>query len=313
MFRFIFTLTIVFLTTFNAEAQKVGLVLSGGGAKGLTHIGVIRALEENNIPIDYITGTSMGAIIGSLYAMGYSPDEMTELLKSDDFQRWSTGEVEQKHMYYFKKNKPTPELINIRLNFKDSLHFKPQILPTSFVDPVQMNLVFMELYASASAASKQNFDSLFIPFRCIASDIYNKKELVLRKGDLGDAVRASMTFPFMFKPIELNGQLVYDGGIYNNFPTDVMREDFKPDIIIGSVVARNPVQPKENNLMSQLENMIMQKSDYTLPDEQGIIMTFTYNDINLMDFHRTDELSTIGYEKTLEIIDSIKTDQKSVV
>ena len=307
MFRFIFTLTIVFLTTFNAEAQKVGLVLSGGGAKGLTHIGVIRALEENNIPIDYITGTSMGAIIGSLYAMGYSPDEMTELLKSDDFQRWSTGEVEQKHMYYFKKNKPTPELINIRLNFKDSLHFKPQILPTSFVDPVQMNLVFMELYASASAASKQNFDSLFIPFRCIASDIYNKKELVLRKGDLGDAVRASMTFPFMFKPIELNGQLVYDGGIYNNFPTDVMREDFKPDIIIGSVVARNPVQPKENNLMSQLENMIMQKSDYTLPDEQGIIMTFTYNDINLMDFHRTDELSTIGYEKTLEMIDSIKT------
>ena len=78
------------------QAQKVGLVLSGGGAKGLTHIGIIRALEENNIPIDYITGTSMGAIVGSLYAMGYSPDDMETLLKSEDFKRWYSGEVEEK-------------------------------------------------------------------------------------------------------------------------------------------------------------------------------------------------------------------------
>ena len=80
-----------------ARAQKVGLVLSGGGAKGLTHIGIIRALEENNIPIDYIAGTSMGAIIGSLYAMGYSPDDMEELIKSDDFKRWYTGTIEEKY------------------------------------------------------------------------------------------------------------------------------------------------------------------------------------------------------------------------
>lgn len=289
-----------------ALAQKVGVVLSGGGAKGMTHIGVIRALEENNIPIDYITGTSMGAIVGSLYAMGYTPDEMVELLKSDDFKRWSTGEVEDKYIYYFKKNRPTPELFNIRINFKDSLNLKPQIIPTSFVDPIQMNLVFIDLFASATAASKQNFDSLFIPFRCIASDVYNKQQLVMSKGDLGDAVRASMTFPFMFKPIEINGQLAYDGGIYNNFPADVMREDFKPDIMIGSVVAGNPLQPKENNLMSQLENMIMQKSDYSIPEEEGIVMTFKYDDVNLMDFHRVDELSAIGYERTMSMMDSIK-------
>ena len=306
MYRIILTLLSIYLISTSTQAQKVGLVLSGGGAKGLTHVGVIRALEENHIPIDYIAGTSMGAIVGSLYAMGYSPDEMTELLKSDDFKRWSTGEVEQKHMYYFKKNLPTPELINIRLNFKDSINFKPQILPTSFVDPIQMNLVFMRLYASATAASKANFDSLFIPFRCIASDIYNKKQIISRNGDLGDAVRASMTFPFMFKPIELNGQLAYDGGIYNNFPADIVREDFKPDIIIGSVVAGNPVQPKENNIMSQLENMIMQKSDYTIADDEGIIMRFKYSDVNLMDFHRTDELSTIGYDRTIGMMDSIK-------
>ena len=124
-------------------AQKVGLVLSGGGAKGLTHIGIIRALEENNIPIDYITGTSMGAIIGSLYAMGYSPDDMEELLKSEDFKRWYSGQIEEKYVYHFKKNVPTPEFFNIRFSFKDSLkNFKPQFLPTSVVNPIQMNLVF---------------------------------------------------------------------------------------------------------------------------------------------------------------------------
>lgn len=85
------------------QAQKVGLVLSGGGAKGMTHIGIIRALEENNIPIDYITGTSMGAIIGSLYAMGYSPDDMEALLRSEDFKRWYSGQIEPEYGYYFKQ------------------------------------------------------------------------------------------------------------------------------------------------------------------------------------------------------------------
>lgn len=288
------------------RAQKVGLVLSGGGAKGLTHIGIIRALEENNIPIDYITGTSMGAIIGSLYAMGYSPDDMEALLKSEDFKRWYSGEVEEKYMYYFKKNRPTPEFFNIRFSLKDSLHIKPQFLPSSVVNPIQMNLVFIDLYARATAASGGDFDKLFVPFRCVASDVYNKKQLVLKQGDLGDAVRASMSFPFVFKPIEIDSMLAYDGGIYNNFPTDVMREDFHPDIIIGSVVAANPTKPKENDLMSQIENMVMQKTDYSLPDSAGILMTFKYNDVNLMDFQRIDELQKIGYDRTMSLMDSIK-------
>lgn len=95
-----------FLPVFpEASAQKVGLVLSGGGAKGLTHIGIIRALEENNIPIDYIAGTSMGAIVGSLYAMGYSPDDMEKLIKSDDFKRWYSGGIQEKYIYYLKRTR----------------------------------------------------------------------------------------------------------------------------------------------------------------------------------------------------------------
>ena len=288
------------------QAQKVGLVLSGGGAKGMTHIGIIRALEENNIPIDYITGTSMGAIIGSLYAMGYSPDDMEALLRSEDFKRWYSGQIEPEYGYYFKQNRPTPEFFNIRFSFKDSLHIKPQILPTSMVNPIQMNLVFVELFARATAACNGDFNHLFVPFRCIASDVYNKRPLIMRKGDLGDAVRASMSFPFVFKPIEIDSVLAYDGGIYNNFPTDIMREDFRPGVIIGSVVAANPGKPKENDLMSQLENMIMQKMDYTLPDSLGIVMTFKYDDVSLLDFDRLQELHDIGYNRTISLMDSIK-------
>lgn len=306
MKRFFLFLSVCLLLLPFVQAQKVGLVLSGGGAKGMTHIGIIRALEENNIPIDYITGTSMGAIIGSLYAMGYSPDDMEALLRSEDFKRWYSGQVEPEYGYYFKQNRPTPEFFNIRFSFMDSLHIKPQILPTSMVNPIQMNLVFVELFARATAACSGDFNRLFVPFRCIASDVYNKKPLIMRRGDLGDAVRASMSFPFVFKPIEIDSVLAYDGGIYNNFPTDIMREDFKPEVIIGSVVAANPGKPKENDLMSQLENMIMQKTDYTLPDSLGIIMTFKYDDVSLLDFDRLQELHDIGYNRTISLMDSIK-------
>lgn len=168
---------ILVLMTFivSLPAQKVGLVLSGGGAKGMTHIGIIRALEENNIPIDYIAGTSMGAIVGSLYAMGYSPDDMEKLLKSDDFKRWYTAGIEEKYIYYFKKNPPTPEFLNIRVSLKNPLHkVTTQFLPSSIVDPLQMNLAFLQLFSQATASCRNDFDRLFIPFRCVASDVYNK-------------------------------------------------------------------------------------------------------------------------------------------
>ena len=289
------------------HAQRVGLVLSGGGAKGMTHIGIIRALEENGIPIDYIAGTSMGAIIGSLYAMGYSPDDMEALLRSPEFKRWYTGTVEPKYAYYFKQNRPTPELLSLNFAIKDSTRSKPQLnIPTSMVNPIQMNVVFTGLFGEATAACEGDFDNLFIPFRCVASDVYNKRALIMRSGDLGDAVRASMSFPFVFKPIEVDSVLAYDGGIYNNFPTDVMREDFHPDIIIGSVVAGNPGKPKESSLMSQLENMIMQKTDYSIPEDEGIVMNFKFSDVNLLDFDRLDELHNIGYQRAMSLMDSIK-------
>ncbi|MDR1161402.1 MAG: patatin-like phospholipase family protein, partial [Tannerellaceae bacterium] len=194
-------ITLFFITIPSLSAQKVGLVLSGGGAKGATHIGVIKALEENNIPIDYITGTSIGAIIGSLYAMGYSPDEMLELLLSDEFGYWQSGRVESDYIYYFKKPDATPEIAHFSIDISDSLQIKTKFLPQSLVNPIQMNQAFMGLFAQATAKAGWNFDNLFVPFRCVGADVYNKKPVLFKNGDLGDAVRVSMTFPFVFKPI----------------------------------------------------------------------------------------------------------------
>ena len=288
------------------KAQRVGLVLSGGGAKGLTHIGVIRALEESGIPIDYVTGTSMGAVIGSLYAMGYSPDDMVELISSEEFKRWYTGQVEADYMYFFKKNRNTPEFINIRMSVKDSVRIKTQFIPTSVVNPIQMNLAFLQKFSQATALSQGNFNNLFVPFRCVASDVYNKEAMVLKGGDLGDAVRASMSFPFVFKPIVVDSVLAYDGGIYNNFPVDVMQKDFNPEVVLGSIVARNPEAPQLDNLMSQIDNMVMQKSNYSLPDSLGIALQFRFDDIGLLDMGRIDELQEIGYKETMRKIDDIK-------
>lgn len=306
MKKLVCILTALLLFAARSHAQSVGLVLSGGGAKGIAHIGLIQALEENDVPIDYIAGTSMGAIVGALYAMGYTPAEMIELIKSDEFLSWQTGKIDEKYIYYFKKPDPTPEMVSFKIGVRDSSKITPHFLPRSLINPLPMNHAFLELFAPSTAQSKGDFNRLFVPFRAVASDVYHKKAIVLRSGDLGDAVRASMSYPFVFKPIELDSVLVYDGGIYNNFPVDVMKADFNPDIIIGSVVAGNPDKPKEDNLMAQIENMVMQKTDYTMEPEEGILFKFKFKDIGLLDFQKADQIAAIGYDAAIALMDSIK-------
>ena len=285
-------------------AQKVGLVMSGGGARGLAHIGVIRMLEENNIPIDYVAGTSMGAIVAALYSMGYTPDEMIELMKTEDFQRWYTGTMNQDYMFYFKKNKDVPDLVSLHFDLKDSLYIvKPS---AHLVKSAPMNLGFMEIFAGHTAACGNDFDKLMVPFRCVAADAYNKQQVVFSQGDLGDAVRASMSYPFFFKPIKVDSVLLYDGGLYNNFPRDVMEQDFAPDIIIGSVVSSTPIMPDARDVMSQAENLIMGRSDYTVPEEKGILIDMQIKGVNLLDFQKINTVTQTGYEYALEFADSIK-------
>jgi len=303
---FIFFLFISFFCTI--QAQKVGLVLSGGGAKGITHIGIIKALEENNIPIDYVAGTSMGAIVGSMYAMGFTIDEMIATIKSDDFKHWSTGEIDSNYKYYYRNADPKPNFVEISFNIHniDSINLKSAILPTNIVSPRQMNYAFVPLTSQANAAAGGNFDKLFVPFRCVASDIYSKEAVVFRYGNLGDAIHASISYPFMFKPVVIDNRLLFDGGIFNNFPVDVMRNDFKPDFMIGSVVAKNPRKPDERDILMQIQNMIMSKTDYTIPKKEGILLKFHMPTFKLFDFSRVDEMVQLGYDSTMKHMDEIK-------
>lgn len=286
------------------SGQKVGLVLSGGGARGLAHIAVIRVLEENNIPIDYITGTSMGAIIGGLYAAGYTCDEMEELFRSDDFYFWSTGKIQKEYRYYFKEPDVNPSWIDIRMEKKeDKLRILP---PTNVIPQWQMDFAFMELMAPTNAIIKGDFDKLIVPFRCVATDVYTNTQVILSKGDLGEAIRASMTVPFYFRPIEIDGRLLFDGGIVNNFPHDVMKSIFHPDIIIGHKVANYPKSADADDVVRQVANLVQRPTDYALDPQDGIFLETNVSDIGLLEFEKIDGVVKQGEQTALAMIDSIK-------
>lgn len=285
--------------------QSVGLVLSGGGAKGIAHIGVIQALEDNDIPIDYVAGTSMGAIVGSLYACGYTPAEMLALIQSEAFAHWSTGVIDEKLTYYFLKDDPLPTMFNLNLGDSDSTLFK-SVVPSSLINPLPMNFAFMELYAPYTAQCGGDFNRLFVPFRSVCSDMTHKRKIVSSQGSLGDAVRASMSFPLVFHPVQRDGALLYDGGIYDNFPVDVMRDTFAPQIMIGVDVASADSPDPTHNIVSQLETMIIQNSVSRLPEEQGIKIRLHLEKFGLLDFQKAQQIYQIGYDRAIGMIDSIK-------
>ena len=306
--RLFYIFLISFLSCNTIYGQKVGLVLSGGGAKGAAHIGLIQALEDNEIPIDYISGTSIGAIVGSMYAMGYSPKEMIDLFMSPDFYNWQTGKIEDSYYYYFRKPAETPEITRFMIPLKNTsdLLLLDAVIPSNIVNPIQMNQSFMNLFAQATVACGKDFNRLLVPFLCVASDVYNKRPVIFQSGDLGDAVRASMTFPFVFKPITADSIPLYDGGLYDNFPIRPMIRIFHPDFIIGSSVAGKATQKNDRSLYGQLENMVMQKTDYSVSPDEGILIKFSLDNVNLLDFDKSKDLFEIGYKKGLEMVDSIR-------
>ena len=214
-----------------AQAQRVGLVLSGGGAKGLAHIGVLKELEKNHIPIDYIVGTSMGAVVGALYAASYSPAEIEQIALSPDFQDWTSGKRPENKTYNFVTAEPSPS--SLRLGLALDSTFKTKVT-TNLVNDLNLNLALARLLAPAANRADYDFDKLFVPYRCMASEVFTRQEIIQRKGLLADAVRNSMAFPLAFRPIRnLDGKYYYDGAVFENFPTTAMKKEFKPDIIIG--------------------------------------------------------------------------------
>ena len=291
----------MYLSSFFAQ-QKVGLVLSGGGATGLAHIGVIKALEERGIPIDYITGTSAGALVGSMYVSGYSPEEIESYVLSKDFKLMTQGEIQPKQHFLIREEESNASLLNVLFSSKN---FLKNSLPTNFITSSFLDFEMLKILGTTGASYGNNFDSLFVPFRCVSSDITNKKSVTFSNGELNTAVRASMTFPFYISPLRVKGNLLFDGGLYNNFPVDVMYKDFNPDFIIGSNVSYNAEAPTEDDLISQVVNMLVSHTNFELPCEMGVVIQPTTK-VKTFDFEDAKQAIEDGYNSTLNYLDSIE-------
>ena len=170
------------LAALPAAAQKVGVVMSGGGAKGLYHIGVLEALEENGVPIDYVAGTSMGSIIAAMYAAGYSPAEMRAIVKSGVVKEWVSGRIDpNKYMAYYRQVGSNPAFLSLRIDV-ESPSGKRLRVPRNLISSTQIDMALTELFAPATAAADGDFDRLMVPFLCVASDLNHRGPVVPARG-----------------------------------------------------------------------------------------------------------------------------------
>ncbi len=268
----------------------------------MCHVGVLKALEENNIPIDYITGTSIGGLIGAYYAVGYSPAEIETIVLSSFFGSIQKGDLPTKYEYMIKKREEFASWVTFKYDFRNN-YIKN--LPTNFINSMPIDYYLMETFTGVANKLDNNFDSLFVPFRCVAADIEFKKSVVFKNGDLPSAVRASMSYPFYLRPISIDGKLLFDGGLYNNFPSDVMLDHFNPDYIIGSNVAEKNVKPNEDNLYLQLRSLLMSQTNFSPVCENGVLIE-PWSDVNVFNFDNIKQLIDSGYAATLRNIPEIK-------
>jgi NTE family protein len=209
-----------------AERPRVGLVLGGGGARGAAHIGVLKELERHRVPVDAIAGTSMGAIVGGLYASGMSVAELEELVSSLDWAAALSDDPSRKDLSFRRKQDDAQYPINLELGLREDA----LLLPMGVIQGQKLDLLLRELTIDVSHIS--DFDNLPIPFRAIASDIGRGEVYVMEQGDLGQAIRASMSVPGVLAPVRIDDRLLVDGGIVGNLPIDVMRS-MGVDIIIA--------------------------------------------------------------------------------
>ena len=222
-------------TTTPMERPKVGLVLSGGGAKGAAHIGVLKYIEEAGIPIDYIAGTSMGSIIGGMYALGYTSDEILEIISHVDWDRLISNNVDRQKISYTRKQENNRQLVTIPFSIttnKEELQVRSfkNSLPTGIVSGDNLINLFNSL--SVGYSDPIAFDKLPTPFICIATNMLNGEAEVLNKGIFSKSLRASMAIPILFDPVKMDSTLYADGGLVSNFPAEQCRA-MGADYVIG--------------------------------------------------------------------------------
>ena len=243
LFFFIFQIILIPINTKAEERPKIGLVLSGGGAKGLAHIGVIKVIEELGIPIDYVTGTSMGSIIGGLYATGYNANNLDSTVKNIDWANIFIDNLSLNDLSMDEKEDEGKYFVSIPVkNYGLAI-------PQGFINGQKLSQLLVEL--TAPVADITDFSKLPRPFLCIATDIVTGKPVVLRKGYLPEALRASMAIPSIMTPIKIDSNLLVDGGITNNFPVQEAK-DMGADIIIGVDVGAPLYKEEELNSLFRI-------------------------------------------------------------
>ncbi len=226
--------------TIRPPRPKVGVVLGGGGAKGASHIGVLKYIEEMGIPIDYVAGTSMGSIIGGLYAMGYEPDEMNHLIANIDWNEYIGNKINRNVMSEEFRQRSSTSVLNIPFGRdgrfpKDTNGGLISQLPSAYVNNSSLVNLFNDLCVGYQ--EDMDFNDMPIPFACVATNLITGQEVVLRSGNVSEAMRASMAIPGVFAPVVMGDYVLVDGGLVNNFPADVLRE-MGADIIIGVEITK---------------------------------------------------------------------------
>ncbi|MCC8034464.1 MAG: patatin-like phospholipase family protein [Rikenellaceae bacterium] len=231
-----------------AQRQKVGVVLSGGGAKGVAHISVLKVIEEAGIPIDYIAGTSMGAIIGGLYAVGYDTHTLDSLVRTQNWTELLSDRVSRRYLSFSAKEVSERYLITLPLTSQKKFQ-----LPSGLVGGNNVYNLLTEL--TIDYHDSISFESLPVPFACVAYDMVTGRAVTLDEGYLARAIRASMSIPGAFEPVHMDGMVLIDGGISNNFPADVVKA-MGADIIIGVDVTAGARAEDQLNTLSDMFNQI---------------------------------------------------------
>ena len=288
------------------ERPKIGLVLAGGGAKGAAHVGVIKVLEELGVPIDYIAGTSMGAIVGGLYASGLSSDELATAIISIDWNDIFDDKPPRANRDFRRKLDDEGFLVRYKLGFKDgSFQF-----PRGVINGQKLELVLRDF--SKKAIRINNFDKLPIPFRAVATDIETGETVILGSGDLVNAMRASMAVSGVFPPVENNGRLLVDGGLADNMPIDVARK-MGADILI---VVGFPEQLKKRGELNNAVSIVVQSLDLLISQNsriqlktlrpQDVYIEPALGDIGAVSFDRAAEAIPIGEQAARDVAEKLE-------
>lgn len=269
----------------NTNRKKIGLVLSGGGAKGFAHIGILRAIEEAQLPIDYIGGTSMGALVGGLYAMGVSLDEIEHIISITDWEAVLGDKISRSNLRFSDKTLFDENFAFVK--FKGSTFYPPE----SYSNGQQIRNILH--YFALKYPQNIDFKTLPIPFYCVATNIENGNTEILESGDLAESLRASMSIPSIFKPVTLENKLLVDGGLVNNFPIDIMAKK-DVDYIIG-IDVQSYLTTKEN--ITSVFDIIDQALSFTNNNKAR-------ENLKLVDLHIKPDISKY-HMLSFESVDSI--------